>query len=102
MTKANPDENDVKDKIKKLLDLHGWFHWPAAASTYGVGGVSDRLAVKRGRLLAIEAKRDATKHPTPLQRRFQKQVVDHGGLALVIHKDNIDTLKLFLQTFDAS
>lgn len=81
--KSGP-ENAVKKKVKALLDRHGVFHWPAAASPYGVGGVADRLAVlPGGRFLAIECKAPGKK-ATPLQAAWGAKVVEAGGYWMVV------------------
>jgi Holliday junction resolvase len=59
----------------------------------GVAGVSDIIALYKGTLIAIEAKADATKKPTELQKKFLNSVVDNGGVGMVIHKDNINELR---------
>ena len=63
----------------------------------GVAGVSDIIALYRGTFIAIEAKADATKKPTELQKKFLGQVQSNGGISLVIHKDNLDELKDILE-----
>jgi len=62
----------------------------------GVAGVSDIIALYKGRFIAIEAKADATKKPTELQKKFLFGVEANGGLPLVIHKDNINDLREIL------
>lgn len=88
--KSGP-ENAVKKKVKALLDRHGVFHWPAAASPYGVGGVADRLAVlPGGRFLAIECKAPGKK-ATALQKAWGEKVIAAGGYWMVV--DGEETLK---------
>ena len=90
-------ENTVKAKVKKLLDAHKIFHIPIAASPYGVGGISDRLAVlPNGKLLAIECKAPGKK-PTRLQEEFLRGVAKNNGIALVIDGDKaLEGLKGYL------
>jgi len=83
--KSGP-ENRVKKKVKELLDAYGIFHWPAAASPYGVAGVPDRLAVVRGRLIGIEVKAPGKK-ATPLQIEFGRKLQRAGGLWFLIDGD---------------
>lgn len=95
--KSGP-ENKVKKQIKDLLDEFGIFHWCAAASPFGVGGVSDRLCVlPNGKFLAIEAKAPGKK-ATALQLHFGKKVQENNGYFFVI--DGPEALKgfrIFLQ-----
>jgi hypothetical protein len=98
--KSGP-ENAVKRKIIKILDDHKIFHWCAAASAYGVKGVSDRLAIlPNGKLLAIEAKAPGKK-ATPLQLHFGKKVEENNGYFMVISgEESLLDLELFLATKD--
>lgn len=90
-------ENAVKAKVKKLLDAHGIFHFCIAASPYGVGGISDRIAVlPNGKFLAIECKAPGKK-PTKLQEEFLRGVAKNNGIALVIDGDEaLEGLKEYL------
>lgn len=95
--KSGP-ENAVKAKVKKLLDAYGVFNFPIAASPYGVGGISDRLAVlPNGTLLAIECKAPGKK-PTALQEVFLASVRLNHGYAFVVDGDAaLKRLELFLK-----
>jgi len=93
---ASTPEGLVKTKIKKLLNEYGALHFSPYMAGMGASGVSDIIALYRGTFIAIEAKADATKKPTELQKKFMQQVQTNGGAALVIHKDNLDVLKSLL------
>lgn len=80
--KSTP-ENKIKKQLIALLDAYGVFHWPAAASPYGVGGVPDRLAVVQGRCFGLEVKRPGGK-PTALQAAFGKRLYEAGGIWMLI------------------
>ena len=99
MTKAHPVENDVKDKIKDLLDAHGWKHWPAAASKFGVGGISDRCAIRRCGVgcifMAVEAKLDKATG-SERQEEFLKDIRDQGGIGIVVNRHNLDKFEALL------
>lgn len=90
---ASTPEGLVKTKIKRILNDAGALHFSPYMAGMGVAGVSDIIALYRGTFIAIEAKADATKKPTELQKKFLGQVSANGGIALVIHKDNLDELK---------
>lgn len=92
------NENDVKRKVKKLLDKHDWFWWTVAASMYGKGGASDIMALKNGVFLAIETK-FGYKKPTALQRGFLESVCAENAFGFVVNDKNIDWLEAFLEDF---
>lgn len=94
--KSGP-ENKVKKQIKDLLDEFKIFHWCAAASPFGVGGVSDRLCIlPNGKLLAIEAKAPGKK-ATALQLHFGEKVEANGGRFMVIDgEEGLAKLRLLL------
>lgn len=90
---ASTPEGLVKTKIKKILNEYNALHFSPYMAGMGVAGVSDIIALYKGRFIAIEAKADATKKPTELQKKFLFGVEVNGGLPLVIHKDNINDLR---------
>lgn len=97
---ASTPESLVKQKIKRILNDAGALHFSPYMAGMGSAGVSDIIALYRGAFIAIEAKADATKKPTELQKKFLRQVESNGGYALVIHKDNINELKDILESID--
>ena len=99
---ASTPEGLVKTKIKRILNDAGALHFSPYMAGMGVAGVSDIIALYNGTFIAIEAKADATKKPTELQKKFLGQVESNGGIALVVHKDNIPELKKFLEYIDAN
>ena len=90
---TNTPEGLVKTKIKRILNERNALHFSPYMAGMGVAGVSDIIALHNGAFIAIEAKADATKKPTELQKKFLGQVQSNSGVALVIHKDNLDELK---------
>lgn len=99
MTKMHPIEGDVKTAIKKLLDKHGWFHFMPPANKYGKSGISDILAVKAGRFLALEVKLKKAEG-TANQEEFLKSVREHGGYGMVINMATLPVLERWLQDVD--
>ena len=97
---ASTPEGLVKTKIKRILNEYGALFFSPVTGGYGVSGVSDIIALYRGTFIAIEAKADATKKPTELQKKFLGQVLEAGGFPLVIHKDNLADLKKLLGDID--
>jgi pantoate kinase len=93
---ASTPEGKVKTKVKKLLDQYGALHFSPMGTGYGVSGVSDIIALYKGKFIAIECKADEKKLPTELQKRFLQRVIEWGGLGLVIHDKNIQMLQASL------
>ena len=94
---ASTPEGLVKTKIKRILNEYGAMHFSPYMAGMGSAGVSDIIALYNGTFIAIEAKADATKKPTELQKKFLRQVLEAGGFPLVIHKDNLADLKKLLE-----
>ena len=97
---ASTPEGLVKTKIKRILNDAGALHFSPYMAGMGSAGVSDIIALYKGKFIAIEAKADATKKPTELQKKFLFGVEVNGGLPLVIHKDNINELRDILESID--
>ena len=97
---ASTPEGLVKTKIKRILNEYGAMHFSPYMAGMGSAGVSDIIALYKGTFIAIEAKADATKKPTELQKKFLFGVEVNGGLPLVIHKDNINELRDILESID--
>ena len=97
---ASTPEGFVKQKIKRILNDAGALHFSPYMAGMGVAGVSDIVALHHGRFIAIEAKADATKHPTELQKKFLFSVEVNGGIPLVIHKGNLDLLSEVLDAIE--
>jgi hypothetical protein len=93
------NEKDVKQKIKQLLNFHGWFTWMPGANGYGSQGISDHLAIKNGVFLAIEAKFGYNK-PKPMQKAFAAQILANDAYAFCVNEKNIDWLRQWLESFE--
>lgn len=100
MTKYK-NENDVKKQIRLLLDRHGFFHWPTMQSGMGTVGASDRLAIRNGVFIAIEAKFDKRKL-TSNQAQFLENISAEDGFGFVVNEKTIEQLQVFLEAFDRS
>ena len=97
---ASTPEALVKKRIREILNQHNALFFSPVTGGYGVSGVSDIIALYRGRFLAIEAKADATKRPTELQMKFLQSVEFNEGIPMVIHKGNLDVLTEVLDAID--
>lgn len=94
-------EGYVKDKIKALLNFHGWFTWMPSANGFGQQGVHDHFALKDGVLITIEAKFGKGK-PSALQKAFAGQVIANGCFSFCVNEKNIDHLAWWLESFEFS
>lgn len=93
------NENGVKALVKALLDAHGYFHFAPGGNAYGTQGIADRLAIKNGVFLAIEAKFGYNK-PKPTQKAFAAQIVANDGFAFCVNERNIDHLAMWLESLE--
>ena len=93
------NETAVKKHIKELMTAHLWFHWPAAAGAFTSVGVADRLSIRAGVFLAVEAKFNGNR-PTPLQKAFLQSIMAEGGFGFVVDEKNILVFQTWLETFD--
>lgn len=99
MTKAHPVERDVKDRVKALLTSHGWAWFMPNARAFGKIGVSDIIALKHGRYMAVETKLKA-EAASPAQERFLQDIREHGGIGFVVSFTNLEAFAAFLEFFD--
>ena len=95
---AETPEAKVKKKVRALLDKYGAYHFSYVVTGWGSGkGVPDIIACVNGKFFGIECKADSTKEPTALQIKNLERIHETGGVALVIHKDNLDYLESALK-----
>lgn len=95
-------EAGVKDEVKKLLTAHGWKWRMPANNGFGKSGTSDFQAMKCRMFMAIETKRDETKHPTKLQLDYLKEVREEGFFGFIVNKHSVVALDTFLTALDNS
>lgn len=91
-------EKKVKEKVKALCKQYGAYYTLPMGTGYGSAGVPDFLICSSGQFIAVETKADATKKPTALQEKNLANIRAAGGVALVIHKDNLPVLESYLAT----
>ena len=95
-------EDWVKLQIKKILRKYGVYWYMAPGGLHGVAGTPDFLCCVHGTFLAIEAKVVGNK-PTDIQNIQIAKIKKAGGIAVVIHQDNLDKLEVLIQRIiDAS
>lgn len=89
---AKTPEGKVKDKARKILDRHGAYYFMPVTGGFGVSGLFDEVVCLFGVFVGIEYKATAKDEPTPLQIQNALRCIEAGGVALLIHKDNLDVL----------
>lgn len=90
-------EGVVKRKIDRMLTQLGVWYFSPQAGPHGRAGVPDRLVCAHGRFVGIEAKADASKHPTRLQKSCMAQIEAAGGKCFVVHDDaTLEVVRKFL------
>ena len=77
-------ENDIKNQVKDYLSLKKWFHFHVLQGLGAYKGVSDRIAIKDGRVIFLECKKPGGKQSAE-QIEFQANVENVGGEYYVIH-----------------
>jgi Holliday junction resolvase len=90
-------EKKVKDKVKAILKELGVYYFMPATHGYGSSGVPDIVACINGRFVGIECKAGDGK-PTALQEKNLVDIMNSGGVAIIINEQEIGALKLFLNT----
>jgi hypothetical protein len=88
-------EKKVKDKVKKLLAEHGAYYFMPATGGYGKSGVPDLVACIKGRFIGIECKANGGK-PTALQEKNLVDIMNKGGVAILVDETGIELLKTLL------
>lgn len=88
-------EKKVKDKVRKILDKLGCYHFMPATGGYGASGVPDIVACYKGKFIGIECKANGNK-PTKLQMKHLIDITEAGGIAVVIDETNISCLELLI------
>lgn len=76
-------ESDIKEQIKGYLRIKGWFSFPIFQGLGSYKGISDRIAVKGGRVLFIEVKTDKGNQSND-QIDFQADIEGSGGEYYVV------------------
>lgn len=94
-------EKKVKEKVKKILKELSCYYCMPSTGGYGSSGVPDIIACYQGRFIGIECKANGNK-PTDLQQKNLIDILNSLGQSLVIDENNIDMLKLFIQTNESN
>ena len=92
---AATPEAKVKAKIKKILKDHGVYYAMPIGTGYGSSGVPDFLCCVNGKFVAIEAKAGKGT-TTALQEKNLINIMNTGGVAVLVNEKGIDALRMFL------
>lgn len=83
---STPETNE-KHAIKQFLDAKGYFHFPIMQGLGCFPGIPDRIAIKQGRVIAIEVKAIGKSGKRGVQsdhqKKFQQRWEENGGVYLV-------------------
>ena len=90
-TLAMTPERRVKNHVRKVLAAAGAYYVMPVTGGYGNSGAPDFLVCLKGMFVGIECKAGRNK-PTPLQEKNLRQIVEAGGVCLVINEDNMNDL----------
>ena len=93
---ATKPEVKVKKQIKDLLVKHKAYYFTPVTSGFGSSGVPDFVACIKGKFIGIEAKAGKGK-PTALQDKNLMQIVEAGGVAVIVNETGIEDLRLLLE-----
>lgn len=85
-------EGKVKAKARQILEKHGAYFFMPVTGGFGTSGLFDEVACINGIFLGIEYKATKNDKPTPLQIQNARRCMQAGGVALLIHKDNLTKL----------
>ena len=94
-------EKKVKDKVKKLLAEYGAYYFMPATGGYGKSGVPDLVACIKGRFVGIECKANGGK-PTALQDKNLMDIVNTGGIAMLVDETSLVMFKSVLEQLQDS
>lgn len=89
-------EKKVKNKVVAILKELGCYYFYPVTGGYGSSGVPDIVGSYYGKFFGIECKADAKKKPTPLQMKNLQEIAESGGIAMVIHDDNVNDVRHYL------
>ena len=71
-------ETAVKKEIKDWLNIKGWFNFPILQGLGSYKGIADKITIKNGIVLFVEAKSETGKL-TPDEENFRNDIISNGG-----------------------
>lgn len=93
---AQTPEAKVKKKVVAVLKKLGCYYFYPVTGGYGGSGVPDIIGSYYGKFFGIECKAGKNK-PTPLQEKNLQEIIESGGIAVVVNEDNIDKVPVYLE-----
>lgn len=93
---AQTPEGRVKAAGAKIIAKHKAYRFAPVTGGMGTSGLFDECVVVNGFFVGIEYKATAKKKPTTLQQINAKRCIEAGGIALLIHDENLEYLDFVL------
>ena len=94
-------EKNFENKIKKYLELRGWWFVKYFANRMTKSGVPDILACVNGLFIGIEVK--ATNgHPSELQIWNREQIRNANGICVVLYPDQFEDFKVLIDLLESN
>lgn len=87
---AMTPEGKVKKAVRERLNQYNPYYFMPATGGFGKSGVADIVCCINGFFVAIECKKDRHAMPTALQTKNAFDVARAGGVAILIHDENLD------------
>jgi Holliday junction resolvase len=89
-------EAKVKARVKEILKEHKAYYFNPVTGGYGASGVPDIVACYKGVFIGIEVKAGKNQ-PTALQEKNLFDIVDSGGIAVLVNGEGIKYLKAMFE-----
>ena len=89
-------EGKVKRKAIAELQKLGMYIFFPATGGFGRSGVPDIVCCYKGKFIGIECKAHGNK-PTALQQSNLEEIVNNGGIAIVIDETSVFNLKQIIE-----
>ena len=89
-------EGRVKRKAIAELQKLGMYVFFPATGGFGRSGIPDIVCCYKGKFIGIECKAHGNK-PTALQQSNLEEIVNNGGIAIVIDETNVFNLKQIIE-----
>jgi Holliday junction resolvase len=89
-------EGKVKRKAIAELQKLGMYIFFPATGGFGRSGIPDIVCCYKGKFIGIECKSNGKK-PTALQQSNLEEIVNNGGIAIVIDETSVFNLKQIIE-----
>lgn len=93
-------ESKVKKQVVDVLKSYGVYFFYPVTGGYGRSGVPDIVCCWKGRFIGIECKTRGNS-PTALQIKNLMQIVEQGGISLLIDETGIGVFSLTMSAWEA-